>query len=293
MEITNITLFHPEPLLNKLISGLDTSQLKVKIEYTSRSQLSGNCQYMQGPALIRLGINAQNQYPFPCQLHTGEYYMVDRSRKFIFQDVDFSHPEELIAGVFLHELSHYRDFQCDISPQYPEIRAFRYALAALEKFGIGVRRPVNVPRFPSFLPKDIEESLEEFEKLLGGTPSYPTVYRLLERADVPSVRPLPKTEAETLARLKELDEFDGGLPRRSRLKARVRQDWLELNFHLDHLDMTRRTRETRRELESRKWAYVNFQAGNDRPKVGDKVRIVTLGMDRAKVEWEEVGFPHL
>lgn len=281
MEVKNLTEFCLEPLLNKLISGIDTSQLRVEIEYASRPVLDGSWRLKRGSPLIRLSIDTQNQYPCSRAFKTGEYYVLDRSRKFVFQEVDFETPEELIAGVFLHELSHHSDFQGQLRPQYPEIRADKFALAELERFGIGVRQS---PRVFPLLPEDLEDTLLRLDYLLGLTQSPPKAHRLFDRADIPWF-PYSELEAETSEQLKKLDEYEQNLPKRSKLKEIVREKRYFLEWHLSGLKSERQTRETRRELEGRKWAYVNIPLLSRGPNYGDKVRIVTLGPERAKVVW--------
>ena len=130
MIISNHTGYKPEPLLRELVAEYDTSALTAELKYgRSRYGVSGD--YRAHPPWIRVRLNPTNSYPFEWVFRTGG----PRGRG--QQLVEFADAEELVAGIFLHELGHHLDEVAGNKTRSMEGRADRFALDMMWRFSIG------------------------------------------------------------------------------------------------------------------------------------------------------------
>ncbi len=141
MEIDNKTQFSPEPLLEELVRGYDTSRLRVEVKHARGAQNWTGTYYL-GYRLIRVRVNPANSYPCCVRFATGEY--TDRYRRGAYQYwsqrlqlVQFGSAEQLIAGGFLHEFSHYLDHQAGRNTRWKQTKADKFALGMVQEHGIG------------------------------------------------------------------------------------------------------------------------------------------------------------
>ncbi len=258
MIIINKTELCPEPLLQQLASEIDTSDLTVEVMYAKTGTLCSGT-YWPGE-LIRVRVGSSNSYPLLTKFHTGWYF----ESKPVLQRVQFATAEELVAGVFLHEISHAQDFQHHRRPRWPEVKADQFALERLQQHGIG---------------EMLEEGLQEVgvQRVVNG--NYPWDDQRFRR---------PSTEEECLARLAELEEFSNQYKApRSRAKTLIQERRTSIHQELSVIQGQQNIRQARIALKGRGYAYVLFrQYRHDSPRRGDKVTILKLGYKRAIIEFE-------
>jgi len=113
--------------LHGLVGGYDTNALRVKVAYTkagARCPYSGR--FYGKKKRIRVSVNPENSYPV--QVLVGNPFNRASWRKFAMHSA-----QELIAFVFLHEMSHFLDHQQGLPLGCKQTKADMFALRKLGK----------------------------------------------------------------------------------------------------------------------------------------------------------------
>lgn len=127
MQIINKTKFQVEETLRNYVNAYPVENLIVKISYTKKNssvQYSGVCYYKKDK--IRVSINPKNFYPL--KIKVGSPF--NRSSWRFYK---MNSPEELIAFIFLHEISHYLDYKNHVSMRCKQTKADKFALWQMGK----------------------------------------------------------------------------------------------------------------------------------------------------------------
>ncbi len=144
MNIENTTKYNTK-LIEEALELLNVNGLSIQIKYSRKNTK----QYITGTyyrtaknfpegKLIRIRINKNNRYPIEVGFKTSEYFekrdrwgqvrIYQKLRKVVFNGA-----EELMLGIFLHELSHYLDHIQGKNGKYKQTKADKFAVSVLEK----------------------------------------------------------------------------------------------------------------------------------------------------------------
>ena len=130
-------------LLARAVEGVgDHRRLRLRIAWARRDCRQTWTGVFRPPSSIRLSLNAGNRYPLVERLNSGLY--LDRRREIINGEewhfwrqapnqVKVKSPAELLLLGFLHEYSHFLDYQARRNTRYKQTRADKFAFATLRQ----------------------------------------------------------------------------------------------------------------------------------------------------------------